>query len=136
MSNLFSHLIRPIVTEYFDWDEGSVEEDTLWYAGAILRKKLGPFEKGDDFGGVTFNLVEDGNVEVYAEIHRWIRPENRGRYANYWITNPILTELDPEEYPYVKTYNAEYTHDNPWADFDLTPYLPIRLIAVVGDVKR
>ena len=135
MSNLFRDLVRPIAVEYFYWDQGNVEEDSLVYIGATLRKDLGPFKKGDHFGGLTFNLVEDGNVEVYAEIPRWIQPETRGRKANYWITNPILTDFDPEEYPYIKTYDEEDVDAEPWGDFDLTPSLPIRIIAVVGEFK-
>ena len=127
----FARLVRPTLDKYFDWDEGNEDEYSLGYYGAVLLKDLGPFKENDYFGGLSFVLQDDGTVDVQIDVPRWIRNKVNGEYVDYWETNPFLVQQFPEQCPYKITDKEEDTEDEIWFEFNLTPYLPIRLTAVL-----
>ncbi len=136
ITNLFRNLVRPLVDEYFDWDEGTERATTLDYFGAILKKPLGPFKPGEGFGGLGLHLNDDGTIDITIDVQRFIPNQlPSGEYAfDYYETNPVLTELFPDEYPYQRVTEREW-EENPWVNIDFTPYWPVELVAQIGRTR-
>lgn len=135
--NLFRNLVQPLVVEYFYYDDSREGTTNLEYFSVILRKPLGPFKEEEHFGGLGLQLNDDGSIDVTIDVLRF-DPHRlpSGEYVfDYYETNPVLTELFPEEFPYQRITPEEYDTYDPWVNIDFTPYWPIEIVSQIGHTR-
>jgi hypothetical protein len=129
--DIIRNLIRPLVEQYFDYSHEEIVEEPhyLSFSNVIVRYPLGPFEEGDSFDALNFDIQDTGQVTTTALISRYIiNPEGTSHY----MTNPILTEIDSDEYQYEEISESDLENRDLFVVIDITQWFPIRFDVSLG----
>lgn len=138
MVEVLEEFIKPFVNTYFDLCEDGAEDycDTsIIYEGGKLRCALGKIPAGTTFSSLEFEKVTTGKIKVNITFPLYAPNPSSG--GEIWITNPALTQIDPETYPYREISEQEGIDslcEEPEI-FDITPYLPLDLGVVLQELQ-